>query len=133
MGKAELGSRKESSKLKAQSSKQKTEGESGNVECGLRPVGAIGAYAPEGSGKWEVGMRNLWAVKIATDPHGRTRTQFYIGFYCLCLSVANHINEFGMFRLGIEDFGLRPVGGIGAYAPEGLRIKGMLAFKLPNR
>jgi len=32
-----------------------------NAECGLRPVGAIGAYAPEGSegsGKLEGGMRN---------------------------------------------------------------------------
>jgi len=30
---------------------QKTEFESGNLECGLRPVGAIGAYAPEGMRK----------------------------------------------------------------------------------
>jgi len=29
-----------------------------NVECGLRPVGAIGAYAPEGMGNSEWGMRN---------------------------------------------------------------------------
>ena len=30
-------------------------------EGGLRPVGAIGAYAPEGSGNAEVGMRNVEA------------------------------------------------------------------------
>jgi NADPH-dependent glutamate synthase beta subunit-like oxidoreductase len=29
-----------------------------DAECGLRPVGAIGAYAPEGSGKSEVGSRS---------------------------------------------------------------------------
>jgi hypothetical protein len=28
-----------------------------NAECGLRPVGAIGAYAPEGSENLEVGSR----------------------------------------------------------------------------
>jgi len=30
----------------AECGRQRTEG----IECGLRPVGAIGAYAPEGSG-----------------------------------------------------------------------------------
>jgi hypothetical protein len=29
---------------------------SGKLECGHRPVGEIGAYAPEGSGKWEFGI-----------------------------------------------------------------------------
>jgi hypothetical protein len=45
--------------LKAESSKQKTEGRSWNGEFGLRPVGAIRAYAPEGSGKAECGVRMI--------------------------------------------------------------------------
>ena len=37
------------------------------LECGLRPVGAIGAYAPEGMRKdreMEVGMRRGWNVEV---------------------------------------------------------------------
>ncbi len=34
-------------------------------ECGLQPVGAIRAYAPEGMGKVEVGSRNAEVGMVA--------------------------------------------------------------------
>ena len=76
-------------------------------------------------GKAESGT---WGSQIS---HRRTQTHTDINFIkgftvCVCLrgSVANYIKKAGweMFRFGIWDFGLRPVGSIGAYAPEGLRI-----------
>jgi len=45
-GQMEVGSRKWEVGMR----KYKTEG----IGCGLRPVGAIGAYAPEGSGNAEI-------------------------------------------------------------------------------
>ena len=49
------------------------------TECGLRPVGAMGAYAPEGSGNAEsVGSQN-------SHRHTQTHTDiFHQGLNCLC-------------------------------------------------
>ena len=38
-----------------------TENRGQKIEVGLRPVGAIGAYAPEGSGKLEFAMMKFRA------------------------------------------------------------------------
>ncbi len=51
---------------------------------------------------------------VVQNSHRPTQTQTDINYtkdftvcVCLCVSVANHIKEWGMFRLGILDLGLR--------------------------
>ncbi len=47
---------------------------SGNAECGLRPVGAKGAYAPEGMRKWDLGRlirRDYGAAGMGDRAWGR--------------------------------------------------------------
>ena len=60
-------------------------------ECGLRPVGAIGAYAPEGSGNAEWGILN---GEVGMRPPASPSCRLYEP---------------------------EAVGVIGAYAPEGMR------------
>jgi hypothetical protein len=47
-------------------------------ECGHRPVGEIGAYAPEGSGKWKFGI-GKWEFGIGKWECGMRKWKFGIG------------------------------------------------------
>ena len=79
-GQMEVGSRKWEVGMR----KYKTEG----IGCGLRPVGAIGAYAPEGSGNAEcgnIGQRELnsqWGMRNDLKGSWKAGSSKQMGLNC---------------------------------------------------